>query len=148
MKKSAWSLFLFLLVGCLAFSFIGCASTAPLPVTLNIVPPASDVPPEIAAFSGIWNGQFWNGLETKLVVEKIDNNKAELIISFGLYPGHEPSYVYQTAKVSAGPVIKFTAPNGDTFEFKIDKSLKEIKLTLIEKRTGANLWAVYKRATN
>ena len=32
-----------------------------LPDDLALTPPASDVPPEIAAFAGIWAGDRWNG---------------------------------------------------------------------------------------
>lgn len=137
----------FLVMSWLVLISFGCASTALLPPTLNIVLPSSDIPPEVAAFSGIWEGSFWNGLETKLVVEKIDNNEAKLIFSHGLYQGVEPSYFYQTATVTPEPTLVFIAPNGDKFEFKMDNNRKEIKLNLIEKKTGANLWAVYKRST-
>jgi len=136
----------FMVMGCLVFISFGCASTALLPATLNIVPPSSDIPTEVAAFSGVWEGRFWNGLDTKLVVEKIDNNEAKLIFSYGLYQGVEPSYFYQTANVTPEPSLVFIAPNGDKFEFKMDNNQKEIKLNLIEKKTGANLWALYKRS--
>jgi hypothetical protein len=50
-----------LLLICLALAVmsIGCATTsldAPLPKDLSVEPPASDIPPHIAALSGIWTG--------------------------------------------------------------------------------------------
>jgi hypothetical protein len=135
-------------LSCLLLIVVGCASTAPLPQTLNIVPPAEDVPLEIAVFSGVWEGNFWNGLDTKLVVVEIDNEKAELIISIGQYQGGEPSYFYQSAKVVSGAMIEFTNPNGDVVIMKIiDKEQNKLKMTIKEKKTGADLWAVLKKQT-
>lgn len=118
--------------------FAGCSSTAPLPATLNIVPPASNLSSEVAAFSGIWDGK-WNGyLETILVVEKIDRNEADVIMSLGLDQGFKPRYSYYTAHVGSPSSIEWTMPNGDRFIFKMDKGLNKIYGTFIEKKTGAN----------
>ncbi len=116
----------------------GCASTAPLPSTLNIVPPSPDVPHEIAAFSGIWEGQWWGFQDAILVVEKIDVNKAEILYSIGLAQGFEPRYFYQTGEVAEGPVIKFSDPNGDQMIIKMNKELNTLYGTYIEKKTGSN----------
>lgn len=123
----------------IGLSLIGCASTAPLPDTLNIVPPAPDVLYEIAAFSGVWEGHWWNGLDTKLVVEKIDSQKAEAIMSYGLFPGSEPSYFYFTATVISHSEIEWITPIGDRYVFTMDKSLNKIFGVMIQKKTGANL---------
>ena len=124
---------LIILFGLLA----ACASTAPLPATLNIVPPESDIPPVIAAFSGIWEGQWMGFQDAILVVEKIDKNKAVVILSYGLAEGFEPRYFYKTAEVTTGPAIKWVNPNGDEVIFKIDKKLNKIYGSVTEKRTGA-----------
>ena len=125
---------------------IGCASTAPLPETLNISPPSPDISQEIAAYSGIWEGK-WNGYhESILVVEKIDYNKAEVIYSLGLVAGFSPRYSYYTAQVYPDS-IGWTAPNGDKFIFKIDKGLNNIYGTFIEKKTGANIRGYFNRRT-
>jgi hypothetical protein len=123
----------------------GCASTAPLPATLNIVPPASDVPPEIAAFSGVWDGKWKGYFESILVVENIDNNKADVIYSFGLDRGRDPHYSYLTAQVSSGSSIEWTNPKGDKWIFTMEKGLNKIYGTFIEKKTGAKEWAYYHR---
>ena len=65
---------------------------APLPKEINIVAPASDIVPELAAFSGIWLGTYeWTyyGDNVKIkrdvviVVEKITGNKLDLVFAFG-----------------------------------------------------------------
>ena len=125
------------LLGYFLLNISGCASTAPLPATLNIVPPSPDLSPEIAAFSGIWEGQWRGFQDTILVVEKIDNNKAEVILSYGMTEGFEARYFYKTAEVSDGPVIRWTDPSGDQMIFKIDKDLDKIHGAFTEKKTGA-----------
>lgn len=116
LKKLFFSL-LFLFV-------IGCATPPPpLPPTLNIVPPDTDVPSEIAAFSGTWEGKWGSSQDTIIVVEKIDTQKADIIVSFGkLMAGAagtvcEESYRYITASVQPGPLLEWideTLPNPDT----------------------------------
>ena len=140
-----YSFIALILIGLL---LIGCASTAPLPATLNIVPPSPDVPPEIAAFSGKWEGKWWGFQDAILVVEKIDSKEAELILSYGLAQGFEPRYSYRTAEVANGPVLKCTAPNGDQLIFKIEQDVNELHGKVIEKKTGANFWMIFhKRKT-
>ena len=63
---------------------------APLPKEINIVPPAADVAPELAAFSGIWLGTYewtYNAQRIKrdvvIVVEKITGTKIDLVFAFG-----------------------------------------------------------------
>lgn len=65
---------------------------APLPKEINIVLPAADVAPELAAFSGIWLGTYeWNYFadnvrikrDVVIVVEKITGTKLDLVFAFG-----------------------------------------------------------------
>lgn len=117
--------------------FNGCAIVAPLPSTFNIVPPSSDIPAEIAAFSGVWEGR-WNGWnDTILVVERIDNETAEVILSFSQNQDLIGAYSYVTATVRPGPSIEWTIPEGYTFIFQIDKGLNKINGFQIEKSTGS-----------
>jgi len=119
---------------------IGCASTAQLPSTLNIIPPSPDVPPEIAAFSGVWEGK-WNGWnDTILVVEKIDTENAEVILSFSQTEDLNSYYYYAKAKVLPGPSIEWTIPAGYRYVFEMDKGLKKIKGVQEEKSTGSKQW--------
>jgi len=70
----------------------GCAtvtggwSRTPLPATINIVPPSPDVPPQIAAYSGIWEGIWDIGLNVTIVIEQITNEEVIAIYSWGTLP--------------------------------------------------------------
>jgi hypothetical protein len=124
-------------LGLLALIFIGCASTAPLPTTLNIVPPTSDIQKEIAAFSGVWEGKMESAVDTILVVEKINTDTAEVIISFGEWIGVENRYMYATAKVLSGPSIEWINSRGNRVVYQMNKDLKSINGFIEEKSTGA-----------
>jgi len=98
---------LFLILAC--FGLIGCMAVSyppPLPEKIEIVPPSADVSPEIAAFSGMWEGT-WGGMSdetTIIVIEKIDNQKADILFSCG---GKTPGQFYATGMVLTGPVIEW-----------------------------------------
>jgi copper oxidase (laccase) domain-containing protein len=86
--------------------FYTCASTIPLPETVNIVPPSDEVPPEIAAFSGVWKGTWFGVVDTVLIVEKINTKEADIIISLGPIPGYDTGmYFYTTVSVLPGPSV-------------------------------------------
>jgi len=124
----------------------GCASTAPLPQPLSIVDPAKGTPPEIAAFSGVWEG-MWNGaLATYLVVEDININSAQIIVSLGI-TSYTPEglYFYATTKVLPGPTLEWADPEGNIYNYKMDKSLKKVNAFMLEKATGAKFWAYLER---
>ena len=97
MKKSVL-LILLLMVLVLAASVVQAApmpklkTDAPLPKEINVVAPAADVAPELAAFSGIWLGTYeWTYYgdnvrikrDVVIVVEKIVGNKLDLVFAFG-----------------------------------------------------------------
>lgn len=88
---------------------LGCAASSrpPLPATINIQTPSPDTPPEIAAFLGRWEGKWSNNQNTIIIIEKIDNQKAELIYSTGNYLKWVGSYYYYTASVLPGPMIEW-----------------------------------------
>ena len=125
---------LLVLLGCLLLILLGCASSAPLPATLNIIPPSNDVPSRLGAFSGIWEER---GFDIVLVVERIDSQKADVILSFGVSPGFDPHYAYYIAQVTSDSTIKLTEPNGDIIIFEMDEELNDIAGTVIEKKAGA-----------
>ena len=63
------------------------AQTPPLlPPDVSITAPGSDVPPELAAFSGKWVGDWQGFLDSILVVEKISGRTASLVYSWGVWP--------------------------------------------------------------
>lgn len=58
----------------------------PLPANVRVVPPASGVPPEIAAFSGKWIG-VWEGLlDHVLIVEEVSSSAAAFVYAWGTAP--------------------------------------------------------------
>jgi len=140
------NIFLFLIIG-LSVSFLfSCASTAPLPETLNIVPPSEDVPKEIAAFSGIWKGMWYGAVDTALVVEKINAKEAEIIISAGAMPGYDTGmYFYAKVPVLPGPSFEWTDQEGYKFIYKMDKGLNKIKASLVEPN-GTSWWGYLNRS--
>ncbi len=136
MKKRRGIVSLFLFLVFLALGISSCASTVLLPATLNIVPPSADVSPEIAAFSGMWEGKLNGMVDTILVVEKINTETAEVIISMGEWMGFKPRYFYATAKVLHGPTIEWINKKGNKFVYKMNKDLKSISGFLEVKKTG------------
>ncbi|MBU3901644.1 hypothetical protein KJ590_01620 [Patescibacteria group bacterium] len=70
----------------------GCATISgggfqtPLPPTLKIVSPSPDVPPQIAAYSGIWEGTWDIGLNVTIVIEQITMDEVIAIYSNGSLP--------------------------------------------------------------
>lgn len=86
------------------FGMISCTSNyypPPLPEKLEIVPPSADIPKEIAAFSGMWEGKLGNHTDIIVIVEKIISNNADFIISFG---GRYNAYQYFRGVVAGSSI--------------------------------------------
>jgi hypothetical protein len=84
MKKNLFSLFLLLI----ALTWTPSASAeqtinnCPIPDNMKIVAPdKSEVPPKLALFSGIWEGN-WGSMSVLFIVEKIAKNEADIILSY------------------------------------------------------------------
>jgi len=116
---------------------VGGAEEIPFPKDVNIIPPTSDLPKEIAAFSGKWHG-VWRegggGFEFILVVEEITNQEAKVIYawgdSYGSWKGKKGFYRI-VAKVSpGGPEIEFSSARDSsaTFFFKMKKDLNTLEV--------------------
>lgn len=101
--------FLFLSFLIISLELLGCATSSPppLPATLNIQTPSPDTPLELAAFVGIWEGVWSNIQDTIIVIEELDNQKAELIYSVGDFAKSVGNYHYYTAAVLPGPIIEW-----------------------------------------
>ncbi len=71
------------------------ATPTPMPANVKITPPAPGISPDIAAFSGSWQGTWSNGRSTVLVVERIeprtDHIEAIAVYSWGPLKKIEPS---------------------------------------------------------
>jgi hypothetical protein len=117
----------------------------PLPEDIEITPPSSDLPKEIAAFSGKWDG-VWDGTkgESILIVEEIDSKEAGIIYAWGEGLGGPPGWRRYPAKVIPGskPKIEFGIKDKDVaikFTFKMGKDLKSIKgMREFSNRFGSN----------
>ncbi len=135
----------YLLIFLIVLVFTGCSSTVQLPATLNVVPPSPDLPPEIAAFSGIWEGKWLGSVDFILVVEKVDKENAEILYSVVVNNGFDSNYLYLNVKIKDDKAIGWTKANGDEFIFEMDKGLEKMNGYLIEKKTGAKHWAYLHR---
>jgi tetratricopeptide (TPR) repeat protein len=62
-------------------------SGIPLPTTIRIEPPVADLPPEVAAFSGTWEGRWEGDVQGRLAVERIDAEWARVVYAWGDDPG-------------------------------------------------------------
>ncbi len=143
----------FLLLCCFVTS-CALSSKPPLPEALKIIPPSPDVSSELSAFIGIWEGKWGASQDTIIVIEKIDNQKAEIILSNGkLGVGgfgfiSENSYQYITANVQPDKTLEWldvTQPNPDTphlyqcpckVTFRLNKELD--KLIVFQEYTKYN----------
>lgn len=100
----------------------------PLPRKITVVPPSPDLPKEIAAFSGRWEGIWETGsLPTILIVEEINLKEAKIIHAWGKAVYFPADYERSKVKV-IGKEIQFTA-KGCQFKFIMSEDLKTIRGT-------------------
>jgi len=102
----------------------------PLPRNINIIPPSADLPKEIAAFSGRWEG-IWDSRELKsvFVVEKIDSKKAKIIYGWSSYGSVRADYVRDTMNIvlsDAKPKLESITQH-NIFSFEMCEDLKTIR---------------------
>jgi putative ABC transport system substrate-binding protein len=60
--------------------------TVPGPPEVTITPPAADLPPELAAYAGTWEGAWGNVLQSRLIVEQIDAEAARVVYAWADHP--------------------------------------------------------------
>lgn len=127
MDKKMWLLVINIticLTGLLALTvFQTQAAEPPLPNDINIIPPSSDLPKEIGAFSGKWVGEWNTGISSILIIEEINEKEAKVIYSVGDYPRGKikGNYRRYTAKVLSTPKprIEFSSLTGWLFIFEM-----------------------------
>ena len=108
----------------------------PLPEDLKIVAPAEDIPKEIAAFSGVWEGEEpVLGTEAVLVVEEINSKEARIIWAKGKLSGfYESPASYERATARVIPEkrqIEFSlGARYKKYTFSIESNLEYIIGTL------------------
>ena len=108
------------------------AAQVPLPRDFNIVPPSADLPKEIGAFSGRWEGT-WDGLmETILIVEEIGPEKAKIIYAWADAPAWNVKQGYKRyiAEVISGgkTTLNFIADNKAKFVVELGADFETIKM--------------------
>ena len=106
MKSKRFLLALGMILILTNFTITLCFSqkNVPLPREIEIVTPPSDLPPAVAAFSGRWEGVWEGELESILIVEEIDSQKAKVIYAWGDAPRWltDKGYGRYVAKVIPG----------------------------------------------
>lgn len=112
--------------GCAGFQ--GLSMSFPSPPDVTITAPAPDLVPELAAFSGRWEG-FWGGvLPSRLIVERIDAGIAHVVYFWGAHPnGHfQAGYSRHVATVRPGGKIEFGGSDRPHFVFTMSKDRSSI----------------------
>ena len=115
--------FLPVLSACASNSVTSSTETVPLPknIEITLMPPASDVPPSIAAFAGKWNGVWGNTVPSNLYVEKISADGTAQVV----YAWYDPWVVrggatrYADGRISNGVLTIGNARV--TFEYRMLK---------------------------
>ncbi|MCB9958523.1 MAG: hypothetical protein H6843_07980 [Rhodospirillaceae bacterium] len=128
----------------------GCQTTsgfrpAPLPDDRSVVPPADEVAPELAAYSGTWHGHWGGELDSYLVVESIDPPSAEVIYAWGTSSVVSDSgWTRETALFSDGSLIVPLNP-GIVATFQMtDDGVLDAEYT--NQRRGWHSTATFRRA--
>src|SRR5262249_51815189 len=62
------------------------ASAIPRPPEVHVTPPSADLPREVAAFSGTWEGAWDNVWSSRLVVEDIHADAARVVYAWADHP--------------------------------------------------------------
>jgi|GEM_PF-2450673 len=112
------------------------APQTPLPKDVRIISPSSDVPEEIAAFSGVWMG-VWEGggyrSPAALVVETISSAKVGVIYSWGKWKKQKPAFDFPPAGLFLDEKPKIKWRHGKTdliFESGSEKNtIKGMRIT-------------------
>jgi hypothetical protein len=84
------------------------AATLPAPPEVRMTPPAADLPPEVKAFFGTWEGTWDGVLASRLVVEEIDATYARVVYAWADDPQErfKGGWSRITAKVLPGGALQ------------------------------------------
>jgi len=118
----------------------------PLPRDISIQAPSPDIPEQIASLLGKWEGDWVGKLNSFLIVEKVDLEKATVVYGWGNYPPWEVyarGYTRRFAKIltsEEGSRLELSIRNGK-YSFQLSKDRKTLYgryTNAIElKKTGA-----------
>ena len=97
--------------------------TVPGPPEVTITPPAADLPPELATYSGTWEGAWGDILKSRLVVEKIDAESARAVYAWADHPQgrFKGGWARVRAKVLPGGKLQWGGKVKFTFEMAQDR---------------------------
>ncbi len=105
----------------------------PLPDDIKIVAPATDVPKEIAAFSGAWEGELASDAGAALIVEEINSKEVKVIFCRGERSGfyESPAYCYRYKGIVTPEKqqIKFGPAEKYWFTVSMQNNLNQVKGT-------------------
>lgn len=113
---------------CIACASGGLATDLPTPTNVAVIPPASDLAPELAAFSGTWEG-VWDGLlPSQLIVERIDATSARVVYIWGADPNSSFKAGWRRFNASVLPSgkIEFGGSGRPHFVFTMSKDRTSI----------------------
>src|SRR5262249_3453913 len=112
--------------------FGGTIEAAPLtiPPTVIMTPPVADLPLDVAAFSGIWEGVWENVLPSRLAVEELTRDSAVVVYAYaddpqGRFPGGWGRYRVQ---VLPGGTLRWSNAQGTlTFTFTLTQDHRHLE---------------------
>lgn len=101
----------------------GLSTALPTPTNVAITPPPSDLAPELAAFSGTWEG-VWDsgGVPSRLIVERIDATSARVVYIWVAAPdgSFQAGWERYNARLTGGKI------QWSRFVFTMSKDRKSI----------------------
>ncbi len=85
---------------------------------IRVTPPSADLAPELAAFSGIWEGGPEEVLPRRLIIESIHSNWATIVYTWAEHPteGIKAGWMRVRAKVLPGGKLRWGFPGRFTVE--------------------------------
>ncbi len=144
MKRQFINFILLVSVLCFLAALVSCAGTKSrrdvlfetLPKRVKIVPPSPDLPKNIQAFSGIWEGVIGGGEQYMLVVVEVTTeNSARIIWASGGSYSYGPWYRAFSADIISGEKarLQFTIPDafGEyRWKFEMQDDLQMVKAVI------------------
>lgn len=113
---------------------VGCETTqtarapAALPADVEIATPGDEVPADVAAFLGVWEGQWGSGLDGKLAVKSVTaDGDATAIYAWGDSPGNfEAGRAEVKGEIRNGRLVLAEFPSGAraAYELQTDGTLE------------------------
>jgi dienelactone hydrolase len=116
-----------MLLGLWVVSFAESNAAVLLPPDLTLTPPSADVPPDIAAFAGMWAGDRWDGkVPHALAVERVGaDGTASLVYALGAdkSASHIHGFERLTGKIAGGRLTVTAGGNAVVYSLTPDGRL-------------------------